>query len=54
MSKGGISERLNSKFGGVYGGHASTEGPRLAVEDSGAAFFIGYYPVRILTPFYKA
>lgn len=51
MSKGGISERLNSKFGGVYGGHASTEGPRLAVENAGVALFIGYYPVCIALPY---
>lgn len=51
MSKGGVSERLNSKFGGVYGGHASTDGPRLAVENAGITLFIGYYPVCIATSF---
>ena len=45
MSKGGISERLKGKFGGVYSGGASTEGVRSAVENSGLILFIGYYPV---------
>lgn len=45
MAKGGISERLTNKFGGVYGGGASTEGVRTAVENSGLILFIGYYPV---------
>lgn len=45
MSKGGISERINGKFGGVYGGGASVEEVRLAVEKSELVLFIGYYPV---------
>ena len=45
MSKGGISERVNGKFGGVYGGGASVEEVRLAVEKSELVLFIGYYPV---------
>jgi pyruvate decarboxylase len=49
MSKGGISERLG-KFGGVYGGGASTEDVRTAVESAGLILFIGYYPV-YLAPF---
>lgn len=44
MSKGGISERINGKFGGVYGGGASVEEVRLAVEKSELVLFIGYYP----------
>lgn len=44
MSKGGISERLGS-FGGVYGGGASTEGVRTAVEKADLVLFIGSYPV---------
>jgi len=43
MSKGGISERLGS-FGGVYGGGASTEGVRTAVEQADLVLFIGSYP----------
>jgi pyruvate decarboxylase len=45
MSKGGIGERINGKFGGVYGGGASTEGVRQAVEKSDLVLFIGNYPV---------
>ena len=45
MSKGGISERINGKFGGVYGGGASVEEVRLAVEKSELVLFIGNYPV---------
>lgn len=45
MSKGGISERINGKFGGVYGGGASVEGVRRAVEKSELVLFIGNYPV---------
>ncbi|KIN07253.1 hypothetical protein OIDMADRAFT_36813 [Oidiodendron maius Zn] len=41
MSKGGISERINGKFGGVYGGGASVEEVRLAVEKSELVLFIG-------------
>lgn len=43
MSKGGISERLRF-FGGVYGGGASTEGVRTAVEQADLVLFIGSYP----------
>ena len=54
MSKGGISERINGKFGGVYGGGASVEEVRLAVEKSELVLFIGYYPVWVFfTSYWK-
>ncbi|KAK9327184.1 thiamine diphosphate-binding protein [Lipomyces starkeyi] len=42
MSKGGISEALGC-FGGVYGGGASTDDVRRAVEGSDLVLFIGSY-----------
>jgi pyruvate decarboxylase len=50
MSKGGISERLVGKFGGVYCGRASTEVVRTAVQRAELVLFIGYYPVSVLLP----
>lgn len=46
MSKGGISEQIGGKFGGVYGGGASTEAVRTAVEKADLVLSIGTYPVR--------
>jgi TPP-dependent 2-oxoacid decarboxylase len=45
MSKGGISERIEGKFGGVYSGGASTEGVKKAVETANLVLFLGNYPV---------
>ena len=44
MSKGGISEGLGS-FGGVYGGGASTDAIRTAVERADLVLFVGSYLV---------
>lgn len=50
MAKGGISEQVNNKYGGIYGGRASTDNVRLEVENADLALIIGYYPVRLTHP----
>ncbi|KAJ5613930.1 hypothetical protein N7528_007584 [Penicillium herquei] len=43
MSKG-FPENLGGKFGGIYGGGASTEGTKYGVENSDLVVIIGHYP----------
>lgn len=44
MSKG-VSERIGCKFGGIYGGGASTEEVKKVVENADLVWFLGRYPV---------
>lgn len=45
MSKGGVSEGIEGRFGGIYGGGASTKEVKDAVESAALALFLGHYPV---------
>lgn len=47
MSKGGVSETIKGKFGGIYSGGASTEGVKKAVETADLVLYLGNYPVSL-------
>lgn len=44
MSKG-FPETIGGRFGGIYGGGASTEGTKRGFEESDLVVIIGHYPV---------
>ena len=44
MSKG-FPETIGGRFGGIYGGGASTEGTKRGFEQSDLVMIIGQYPV---------